>query len=371
MALPNLDLLSRERFVTRGDAPIHLQLRDELRLLMDLHFEEGQQFWPELSIAGHLQLSRGTVRRALEDLAQEGRLQRLQAKGSIVRRGPAHEYALQSLIVFVTAYDSELMMETLQQFRRQTEDLSIAMQIVQVNRGENTETLSPKLMASPSRTGLVFLTEPEKTYALYAGFQPLGYRTVTLESPGPDYAGPAIETNAALAARIGVQHLAALGHRHVIYLVNEPADVASVAQKIEAFETLGNEIDGWRGEVILCGAHLWDDSYYAAYAHMPEVWERRPTAIFTASDRGAWAALKWFAERGVRVPDEVSVLGFEGLKSSEYVYPALTTIAHPTADQVKQAIQMLQTGFSGLVRMQPKLVARNSSGPARSGELAD
>jgi len=80
--------------------------------------------------------------------------------------------------------------------------------------------------------------------------------------------------------------------------------------------------------VVSSGTQAWDSSHDEAYRTMPQVWERanRPTAVLTASDAGAWAALKWFADNHVRVPDEVSVMGFDDDRLSPFTWPSLTTL---------------------------------------------
>ena len=138
---------------------------------------------------------------------------------------------------------------------------------------------------------------------------------------------PVVETDARMAAQMGVDFLRALGHERITLLVNEPATVISVQEKIEQFR-----VSYPHGRVVICGTQVWDNSYQASYAHMGEVWNvapsEQPTAIMTTSDPGAWAALRWLAERHVSVPGQVSVLGFEDVRSSRFMHPSLSSIAH-------------------------------------------
>ena len=171
--------------------------------------------------------------------------------------------------------------------------------------------------------------------------------------------------------RIGLEHLRALGHERIVFLVNEPMRDAGVVEKVEEFQRLtsarGSAI---LGRVVLCGTHLGESSFEAAHAHMAEAWEvapaRRPTAIMTASDPGAWAAIRWLAERGVAVPEQVSVLGFEDATSSRYMHPALSSVAHPLAERADRALELLWGDTHApavTVQVQPVLAARDSTGP--------
>ena len=68
-----------------------------------------------------------------------------------------------------------------------------------------------------------------------------------------------------------------------------------------------------------------------AYDTMNDIWQLavRPSAIFTVSDFGAFGVLNWCADHGVHVPRDLSVLEFEGIRSGDYVNPALSSVAHP------------------------------------------
>jgi len=116
-----------------------------------------------------------------------------------------------------------------------------------------------------------------------------------------------------------------------------------------------------------CGTKFWEDSYTKAYQIMPKVMELKPTAIFAFDDLGAWAALKWCAQHGLSVPNDVSVLGFANDKPSAFTHPALTTIAHPIAEIASTAVDLLTLrGKTRQTRLlQPSLVVRESTGPVR------
>jgi DNA-binding LacI/PurR family transcriptional regulator len=128
---------------------------------------------------------------------------------------------------------------------------------------------------------------------------------------------------------------------------------------------------------VVCETQAWQSSYEAAYRHMTEVWDYwsgpKATAIFTVSDPGAWAVLKWFRERGIDVPGDVSVMGFENAASSAHVTPALTTIAHPMAEVAARSIDVLMappSQASQLHMIAPALIVRDSTGPVKEEPAA-
>jgi LacI family transcriptional regulator len=93
--------------------------------------------------------------------------------------------------------------------------------------------------------------------------------------------------------------------------------------------------------VILHGDQNFLGGYGMAWSLMkdhPEV-----TAVFTHNDVMAFGALKAFAEAGRRVPDEISVVGFDNVEISQMVQPALTTINQPKYDIGAAAVELLLT----------------------------
>jgi LacI family transcriptional regulator len=95
----------------------------------------------------------------------------------------------------------------------------------------------------------------------------------------------------------------------------------------------------------------------------------QPTAIICVNDFTAIGVLKELRERGVRVPEDVSVTGFDNIKLSEFCFPSLTT-AHIPREQIGDAVfesLIRQPGIEGGARevlFHPELVIRDSTGPA-------
>ena len=93
-----------------------------------------------------------------------------------------------------------------------------------------------------------------------------------------------------------------------------------------------------------------------------------PTAIVCATDLLAIGVLHCAAVRGLRIPDALSVTGFDDLPLSSLTVPALTTVRMPTREMaswaVRQAIEVLPaTGSPTVEVLRPKLVVRDSTGP--------
>jgi LacI family transcriptional regulator len=230
-----------------------------------------------------------------------------------------------------------------------------------IHQGESAEQAAQQIRRNPEQERVIIIGFP----AILRWLTERGYRTVCIENVTGNPAQPMVETDSRMAVQMGVDYLHTLGHQQITLLVNEPAAIISVQEKIDQFRAASPQ-----GRVVICGTQVWDNSYQAAYAHMGEVWNvdraDRPTAIMTVSDPGAWAVLRWLSEQGVSIPRKVSVLGFEDARSSRFMHPALSTIAHPIEAIVRTAMEMLwnEDKEPHQRRLAPRLMIRESTGPA-------
>jgi LacI family transcriptional regulator len=94
----------------------------------------------------------------------------------------------------------------------------------------------------------------------------------------------------------------------------------------------------------------------------------RPTAIFACNDMMGIGALRVAAERGIRVPEHCSIIGFDDIELSSYTYPALSTVGQSVRALGEAAAQMLFERISGTVSgptrrrvIRPRLVLREST----------
>ena len=90
----------------------------------------------------------------------------------------------------------------------------------------------------------------------------------------------------------------------------------------------------------------------------------RPTAIFASSDLQAVGLLRAAHELGVRVPEDLAVIGFDGTKESEYCWPPLTVVAQPVQQMAQAAVQLVLAEDADKAHhaFAPELVIRRSCG---------
>jgi LacI family transcriptional regulator len=111
------------------------------------------------------------------------------------------------------------------------------------------------------------------------------------------------------------------------------------------------------------------ESGYQAMIQIMQL-EAHPTAIFAANDRMAIGAMHALNQAGMRVPDDVSIIGLDDIEVAAYQIPPLTTIRQSFAElgtrALKLLLEIIETGYSrhSPLVMEPQLVERQSTGPA-------
>jgi DNA-binding LacI/PurR family transcriptional regulator len=164
--------------------------------------------------------------------------------------------------------------------------------------------------------------------------------------------------------RQGVQHLAALGHRSIGFVAG-PARLHSAQSRLAAFkkalEECGIPVEEKR---IIEGDHTMEGGMSAA-EQMIEA-KDLPTAIMCSNDMLAIGVLHKLTRSGLRVPDDVSIIGFDDIHMAAMMMPALTSIQMSRTDLASAAVSALRGHLEGAPKREYKidtrLVVRESTG---------
>ena len=149
-----------------------------------------------------------------------------------------------------------------------------------------------------------------------------------------------VDTQNEQAARLCVDHLLALGHRRIAYVGGDP-EVKVVRERLTGYSAAMADAGlACRTEWIDYGFFA-EDGGYQAVQRMMTLGAGAPTAYYAANDLMAIGILRALREQGLRVPEDVSVVGTNNSPTAGYVSPPLTSLHVPYAAMAAEAATML------------------------------
>ncbi|WP_328441653.1 LacI family DNA-binding transcriptional regulator [Streptomyces sp. NBC_00444] len=204
---------------------------------------------------------------------------------------------------------------------------------------------------------------------LYEELRILGVPLVIVDPAGsPALDAPTIGAANWSGGMAATEHLLALGHRRIGLIAGPPRLLCSRAR-----------LDGYRTALESAGITL-DDTLVVPGDFHPESGftgcnvlldlPDPPTAVFAASDQMALGAIEALRRRGLRVPEDMSVVGFDDVPEVRWSAPPLTTVRQPLADMGKLAVRTVlrlargEQPDSPRVELGTELVVRSSTAPA-------
>jgi DNA-binding LacI/PurR family transcriptional regulator len=203
-------------------------------------------------------------------------------------------------------------------------------------------------------------------------------RLPTIYLDRPVAGRPSVASDNKVGGALVAQHLLALGHRRIAAL-REDRTSASTADRVKGFAAaLRRRGAAFRDEDVLCGPPCGTAAHVRAveFGRLAQELMRSktpPTAIFASSDMVAIAAARRLLELGFKIPDDVSLVGFDDIEMSAFVYPPLTTIHQDRAAMAREAIAALEQLLAGEeippteTLVEPRLVVRASTAPPKPG----
>jgi LacI family transcriptional regulator len=222
-----------------------------------------------------------------------------------------------------------------------------------------------QVLRSKQADGVIFLPVTPDLEALHV-LQRAGIPVVVLERFVPGY--PCIMLDEHFAGLLATRHLIELGHRR-IGCIALAADSTSSAVRLEGYRAALLEAGILpEKELIVVGAV---NGYSAGETEARRFLQlsQRPTAVVAHNDLVAIGAMKAFVEAGLKIPGDISVVGFDDIAAASYVQPPLTTIACPKGRMGKAAIDLLFRLMHSEERVTPRatkleveIIVRGSTG---------
>jgi LacI family transcriptional regulator len=179
---------------------------------------------------------------------------------------------------------------------------------------------------------------------------------------------PVVKADNDTGTREAVGHLAALGHQRIGFITGN-LDVASARERLDAFRSEVTRLHlDTREDLIVRGNFMIDGGTSGARQLLGL--SKPPSAVFASSDMAAFGVMQVAREKGVSIPKDLSLVGFDDLPESSYVTPGLTTVRQPMRDMGLLAAEMLMGEIeegharTSTVELPTELVIRETTGTA-------
>jgi LacI family transcriptional regulator len=182
---------------------------------------------------------------------------------------------------------------------------------------------------------------------------------------------PTITADNLQGARMGVDHLIGLGHTRIGMVTGRP-DLSSAQLREQGYRQALAE-SGLTVDESLLRLGAYEEAHARDAARDLLTRPDRPSAVFAANDLSALVMLEVAAELGIKVPDELSVIGFDNIPESALADPPLTTVQQPMRAMGHDAVVMLTSLIAGdpvadtHVTLDTSLVVRRSTAPYGGG----
>ncbi len=197
------------------------------------------------------------------------------------------------------------------------------------------------------------------------------------DAEGNGYGGGNVDVDRAVEiGRRATEYLIGLGHRRIAHVsgLNDSAGRRSAADRISGYQQALSAA-GIPHDPSLIADGRYD--YQAAFASCGRLFDRPnpPTAVFAASDSMAVAMVNALHRRGLRVPDDVSVVGANDDQFAVHVEPPLTTVRLPVTTAGRRAAELILAAIGAPTPAEPvsevlasELIVRGSTAPPPSSQ---
>ncbi len=265
--------------------------------------------------------------------------------------------------------DSPWAVEILRGVEEWGAEHSTAIAVSSVRHGDARPASWTSAIASHHSDGVILVTTT-LTNAQVGQLRGAGIPLVVIDpanTPPPDI--PSVGATNWAGGFAATEHLLSLGHRRIGAITGFADMLCSLAR-----------LDGYRSALERAGiaadpvlVKYGDFQHEGGFARAVELLElpERPTAIFAGSDQQAFGVYEAARQRGLRIPDDLSVVGFDELPVSRWASPPLTTVKQPLTEMGRTAAQMLGDLIEGgplrtnRVELSTELHLRDSTAPVR------
>jgi DNA-binding LacI/PurR family transcriptional regulator len=165
-----------------------------------------------------------------------------------------------------------------------------------------------------------------------------------------------------------ISYLIGLGHRHIACIPYGPTDDHHISRRLAAFrQTLEDAGLDYDPGLVRAGQYEPESGYEAMRTLLDS--SPRPTAVFGMNDMMAIGAMRAIHERGLHIPGDIAVVGYDDMRFAAYTTPPLTTVRAPEIELGRRACELLIELVEGRrpavrqIKLATEMIIRSSSEP--------
>jgi len=269
--------------------------------------------------------------------------------------------------VFVNNYGSLVLHELIKAISDEARRKGFDLIVFNAERFDRPGRMETSDMLSKLCDGLLLLL-PNHSDGYLDVIEKQGFPCVLVNFDAREMNLPVVVAENRIGARTGVEHLLALGHRRIGFIAGTGGTGQSAERQkgyADALQAAGLPLD----PALMAEGGFVQEGGYAAAERLLALAER-PSAIFCANDEMAFGAIDAINSKGLKVPADISVMGFDDIATSKFVYPTLTTIRQPFVEMAARAVSEVVEIIQGRdvnpakIAFATDFIVRNSTGPA-------
>jgi GntR family transcriptional regulator, arabinose operon transcriptional repressor len=352
------------------NSTLYLRLLTELRQqILDGRLPEGARLPSEADLSDSYGISRGTVRHALGILTNEGLIERRKGSGSYVRAlngdGTAAYPSSRQIGLVLSQSSDQLNMEILIGVEQgaKARGYHVIFSYAEENAEQQQRDIQ-RLIADNVEGLILFPASEDPTHESIAQLKEHNIPFVLTDRYFPEFDSDYVAANNFDGGYRATEHLLILGYRRIAFVHAHSSDVM--------LTSIRDRWAGYRAALEHYGLPYDEGLVYCAPAkgYYEEFFARQalPDAIFAVNDLEALAILKTSKRLGLRIPQDIALVGFDDLSFAAHLHPPLTTVAQMRMELGLRAVNLLIDRIEGAsgafkhIELPTRLIVRESCG---------
>jgi LacI family transcriptional regulator, repressor for deo operon, udp, cdd, tsx, nupC, and nupG len=320
----------------------------------------------ERQLVKEFEASYMTVRKAISDLVDEGILHKNTTKGTFVSTSKMTPKTTYNIGFFLDESIKEGISSPYYSLIFNALEKEVKEKKYNLTLFSTFDDLNP-LNSQKKIDGVIITCFPrlESKIQELKDFIPV----ILLDNTASDKSIPSVTIDNFNSSREAVRYLNGLGHKRIAFITGLMDSAVCNDRYLGYADVMGNLGIRIDKDLVFKGDFSYESGEIGAEEFLSL--KNPPTAIVCANDSMAIGAMKVIQEKGLRIPDDISVIGFDDIKVSSRVFPSLTTLAAPVEEIASKTIDMLLSNIDGNdleykhIILPAKLIIRNSCGKAK------